>query len=337
MSDDSSRPAEPLLVATTAPAEALEPAHVLPSADPWPHDSLGARLRQLIDEEGLRGHTYTSLSTSAGALTVPTKFIDSLAKRGDLMPRTPAVTNAQSWARWAVSGVYGSVAHGIYGHVLEALLAVDRAHHPEQPDFIPLVRHVHSAVLGGAGLMRQPEPVALDEATLDELTRRLEAHPSELDFDDLTVTFSLLGSLRREGKALLDACLSRYTFTSSATFDPVMLASALAVTFPLWDDRLERLILPLDDGHMDELVTRCTHIGASPDELERTRALAWRRLTHLCLHRGAHADPLHWFEELTVALEANRNAGALTALVVGLELYHVGHTAHATRVWRAHA
>jgi hypothetical protein len=265
-------------------------------------------------------------------LEVPDGFVRALEAQRALMPSRPAVPGPTAWVRWAVSGIYESMKRRVYGHVFDALLSLTGTHDPLPPHYTPLMGHVRSAVVGGAGMMRPPEPIVLEESALSGLPDLLQRAPSPLDPDELTMTCALLATLRRGGQVTLDDYLDRYTFEPPGRVEPLdegALSVALAATFPMWDARLERRVLPLDHGLMRTLVARCDHVGASPDELERTRTLAWRRLTALCLLEPEAV----WSEHLTRALEARGGVGDLTALVVGLDLYCAGFVSHGARVW----
>ena len=319
------------------PPPATEPTPVPLHDANWSDDALGARLLWILREEGRRRAPSARLDgLEPEPLEVPADFIDALDARRGAMPRRPRPPSADACVRWAVSGIYESMGQAHCAHVLAALLTLTKTPASPPRHYLPLVRHVRSAVVGGAGMMRPPEPIVLDEATLDELPGRLQSAPGALASDDLTMTCALLAALRRGGHVMLDDYLARYTHEpDSATvhLDPRALSDALTATFPMWEARLERKILPLDQDRIDVLISRCDHVGASHHELDRMRALAWRRLANLCMH-PLDGEGSGWVELLTRGLEARHGVGDLTALVVGLDLYCAGFFAQGARIWR---
>ena len=111
------------------------------------------------------------------------------------------------------------------------------------------------------------------------------------------------------------------------------LPDALAASFPMWNDQLDRMVLPLTPSRVDAMVERCKTIESPASMRRRARAIAWRRLLKLCVVPMRNGT-LDWFDHLTASLAAWDELDALTALMLGLDLHQHGLHRYAVRIWR---
>ena len=308
----------------------------------WPREAVGTHMWTLLREDrpDLAGWARDWTALDHESLIIPVEFTRTLDDEvtaelralGQNKPSRPVGKTDEKLLAWTSRVVHLASQNALFGAILESLVTLTETATGKHANrrYFPLVRQVRAATMSGAGMFRSPEPVELDDDAIARLPDHLDKDLEALTLEDLTALFRLIGAMLRN--RLIE--LEDVTLPARAALpDPDLIGDAVAAAFPMWNERLEREVLPLTRGRFDTLVARCDDVPASPEALEFTRAMAWRSLTRLCIDPVRDDTPT-WLVHLTKALEAREGVDDLTALVVGLELYCAGFAAHGASIWR---